>query len=346
MIYDMSMKILHAPLNTASDPKGLVAGLRSLGHDADLATTSVSHLVDDGNIDLSFSSDNSLVRQMKKWNFCRTRLLDYDVVHFHTGHSILDYGNGSFALMDAKKLLKQNVPLFVTFHGCDVRDLQLGGCPNPCADRFCQLGNKKMRLDFFQRFSHNLFVSTPDLLSAIPEATVLPQSVIGIEDFEWAPPNTEGTLTIVHAPSRRAVKGSDEIIAAVNQLISEGNDLRLDLVENVSHKEALEAIKRADIVVDQLHCGWYGVVSVEAAAFGKPVVVRIDEEYVKMSQMSMPPFVNATKETLYDKLKFALSNRSNLPAMGKQGRDFVMMRHSPLTNAKRLLVNYQEALDV
>ena len=54
----------------------------------------------------------------------------------------------------------------------------------------------------------------------------------------------------------------------------------LEVVHGVTHDEAVEHYKRADIVVDQLNAGWYGLFAIEAMALGKPVVTFLHDEAV------------------------------------------------------------------
>ena len=65
------------------------------------------------------------------------------------------------------------------------------------------------------------------------------------------------------------------MIAAV-----EGLDADLELVEGLHHDEAFERYRDADIVVDQLNAGWYGLFAIEAMALGKPVVTFLHDEAV------------------------------------------------------------------
>ena len=57
-------------------------------------------------------------------------------------------------------------------------------------------------------------------------------------------------------------------------------DVDLEIVEGLHHDEARERYARADIVVDQLNAGWYGIFAIEAMALGKPVVTFLHDEAV------------------------------------------------------------------
>ena len=65
------------------------------------------------------------------------------------------------------------------------------------------------------------------------------------------------------------------MIAAV-----EGLDADLEIVEGLHHDEAFERFRNADIVVDQLNAGWYGLFAIECMALGKPVVTFLHDEAV------------------------------------------------------------------
>ncbi|MDR1775076.1 MAG: hypothetical protein LBS17_01230 [Actinomycetes bacterium] len=342
---DKRLRILHAPLNIASDPSTLVNALNRLGQDADLAIIAHNPLVVDGNIDLSFRGDNKLVRQLRKYQFCKNELPKYDVLHYHFGRSILDYGQGVFSLMDFKQAARRNTPLFVTFHGCEVRNLQPGGCPFDCPERACEMMNTTGRTDYIRRTADLCFVTTPDLLPALPNAQLLPQSVDGIQSAPYLPPNAHGTLKILHAPSAPARKGTEHIVSAVNCLKSEGFDLDLCVLTGVSHGVVLSEMRKCDLFIDQLVTPWYGVASVEAASFGKPVMTAIGSEYVKLSGLAAPPFISTFKERITDDLRALIIDRQVLAEIGKRCRDFVRKRHSSEQNARHLLSIYRQAID-
>lgn len=339
------MRILHAPLNVANDGFALVQGLRSLGHQADIATIDQNKYVENGTIDLSFSRKTSAQRQLAKIHFVKEEMPKYDVVHFHAGRSILDYGEGKFSLLDLKQSSKRGQVVAATFHGCEVRDLQEGGCPWPCANPVCRQGEKRARLEAFFKYADLLYVATPDLLPAVPGARLLPQTVLHIEEQEVFTPQAHLPIKIVHAPSARSTKGTDDIEAVIKELQRSGLAIDFRVVNNVSHQQALEAMSEADIVIDHIQIGWYGVVSVEAASMGKPVIVRIDDSLVKVSGLPKPPFVTATKENLAEKIRLLYNEREALPALGQANRKFVLGRHGAQANAQRVARDYEKILE-
>ena len=124
---------------------------------------------------------------------------------------------------------------------------------------------------------------------------------IDVQAIEPAPPTDRARPVILHAPSSRRRKGTEEVIAAC-----EGLDADLVLVEGLHHDEAFERYREADIVVDQLNAGWYGLFAIECMALGKPVVTFLHEEAVERTERELGtrvPIVNATKESLRARLE-------------------------------------------
>ena len=117
---------------------------------------------------------------------------------------------------------------------------------------------------------------------------------------------------MLHAPSSRARKGTEHVVAACSEL-----DVELEIVEGLDHREAFERYRRADVIVDQLNAGWYGVFAIEAMALGKPVVTFLHDEAVRRTEEAFGievPIVSATKETLADVLRPLVASAGRAPA--------------------------------
>ena len=127
-----------------------------------------------------------------------------------------------------------------------------------------------------------------------------------------APPSDRARPVILHAPSSRRRKGTEHVIAAV-----EGLDADLEIVEGLHHDEAFERFRNADIVVDQLNAGWYGLFAIECMALGKPVVTFLHDEAVRRTEEAFGttvPIVSATAETLREQLAPARRRRGRATA--------------------------------
>ena len=173
-----------------------------------------------------------------------------------------------------------------------------------------------------------------------------------VDPRHWQPTSStsrdDEPFTIVHAPSDRVVKGTKYVLKAVQQLQAEGMPLELILIENMAHSEARRAYERADLLIDQLLAGWYGVLAVELMALGKPVICYIREadlSFIPDQMRADLPIINATPTSLYDVLKEWLTvRRHELPERGRRGREYVERWHDPLKIAAELKSVYETIL--
>jgi glycosyltransferase involved in cell wall biosynthesis len=143
---------------------------------------------------------------------------------------------------------------------------------------------------------------------------------------------------VLHAPSSRARKGTEHVVAACAEL-----DVELEIVEGLDHREAFERYRRADVIVDQLNAGWYGVFAIEALALGKPVVTFLHDEAVRLTEeaFGMPvPIVGATKETLVESLRPLVASVEERRRVGAASRAYAEEVHDLERTTDRLLALY------
>ena len=153
------------------------------------------------------------------------------------------------------------------------------------------------------------------------------------------PPTASGPV-VLHAPSSRRRKGTEHVIAACEQL-----PVELEIVEGLHHDEARRRYERADIVVDQLNAGWYGLFAIEAMALGKPVVTFLHDEAVERTEHALGtkvPIVSATAETLTDRLRPLVEDAAERRRVGAASRAYVEQVHDVDRIADRLLSIYAE----
>ena len=145
---------------------------------------------------------------------------------------------------------------------------------------------------------------------------------------------------MVHAPSSRTRKGTEHVVAACAAL-----DVDLEIVEGLDHREAFERYRRADVIVDQLNAGWYGVFAIEAMALGKPVVTFLHDEAVRRTEEAFGlevPIVNASKDTLVEALRPLVVSADERMRVGAASRAYVEEVHDVERMTDRLLALYAE----
>ena len=305
------MRVTHCPVNTAGIPWTNVQALRRRGVDARLVVFNRYRLHPEADIDLE--RDGGLARrQLAQWRAFAGLARETDVFHFYFGLTLVPK-SVQFALL--RLLGKRSVMHFL---GSDIR------------------GKPPAELAWARRAGARV-VGSYDAIRWVPDAHVVPPG-IDVRAIEPAPPSTHERPVVVHAPSSRTRKGTEHVVAACAEL---GVDL--EVVEGLDHREAFERYRRADIVVDQLNAGWYGVFAIEAMALGKPVVTFLHDEAVRRTQEAFGlevPIVSASKETLVERLRPLVESGEERLRVGAAGRAYAEHVHDLERMTDRLLALY------
>lgn len=337
----MSLRILHTPVNVANDAWSMSRAERGFGHESTLAVVQENRYAHTADVDLGFPDYHPLVRplarRLRKTGFALSAPWRYDLIVYEFATSIIDFHRPGLDLLDLRFARHGRATIAAVFHGCDVRAAAgvCAFCPTPC-----DVERVRDRLDIVRSSADLLYVKTPDLLQAVPEASYLPQAVFGLEDVDSIPPRATETLRIVHGPSAPELKGTAHVIEAVRSLQSDGADIDLVLVQNMSHADALRAYRDADLAIDQLLVGWYGVFAVEMMAMAKPVICRIDVDALERSGISDLPIVDADPSTLRLVLADLISDRERLRSIGVRSREWALEHHDAVKLAGRLLADF------
>ncbi len=181
-------------------------------------------------------------------------------------------------------------------------------------------------------------VGSYDAIRWVPEAHVVPVG-LDLSKYEPAPPPDNRPIRVVHAPTSRQKKGTEWIVEACRQL-----PVELDVVENVRHDQAIEHYRQADIVVDQLNAGWYGVFAIESMALGKPVLTFLHDEAVRRTEEAYGvkmPLVPTTKETLAETLAPLVESAEERRRIGQASRTYVERVHDADKVADKLIEIYR-----
>ena len=294
------LRVTLCPVNTAGVPWTNAQALRRRGVDARLVVFERYKLHPEADESLDIPSNSLLLsRQAKQWAALARLLPRTDVFHFHFGLTLVPQSL-QFPILRAAR--KKSVMHYL---GSDIR----GKTPEQLA---------------YGKKADAEIVGSYDAIRWVPEAEVIPPG-IDLARIDPAPPSDRERPLIVHAPSSRRRKGSEHVIAAV-----EGLDADLELVEGLHHDEAFERYRAADIVVDQLNAGWYGLFAIEAMALGKPVVTFLHDEAVQRTEEAFGtrvPIVSATAETLREALRPLVADAARRRELGAASRAYVEQVH-------------------
>jgi hypothetical protein len=140
---------------------------------------------------------------------------------------------------------------------------------------------------------------------------------------------------LVHAPSDRGTKGTQEILAALESLRSEGVAFELRLLEGLSNREVVRQLVEADVVVDQLFAPMYGFLALEGMACGCVVACGSHPECVPLPPDR--PVVPITAKTVYPQLKRLLTDKELRLRLAQASRPFVERYHDHVKVARNML---------
>jgi len=305
------LRVVHCPVNTAGVPWTNVQALRRRGVDATLVVFNRYRLHPEA--DWSLDRRGGLLRrQLTQWRAFLRLLPRTDVFHFYFGLTLVPRSL-QFPLLRA--LGKRSVMHYL---GSDIR------------------GKTPEELAFGKRAGAEV-VGSYDAIRWVPGAEVIPPG-IDVGRIEPSPPSDRARPVILHAPSSRQRKGTEHVLAAC-----EGLDADLLLIEGLRHDEAFERYREADIVVDQLNAGWYGLFAIECMALGKPVVSFLHEEAVRRTEQAFGvsvPIVRASRDDLRARLEPLVASTAERRRLGAASRAYAERVHDVERVADRLLALY------
>ena len=148
---------------------------------------------------------------------------------------------------------------------------------------------------------------------------------------------------LIHSPTAPIAKGTAQILEVVEELKKE---LQFDfkLVQGVSHAEALSLLMNADIFIDQIKLGHYGMASLESMASGKPTVCYIKKYVLENDLAEDMPVVNASIADLKPVLRKLISNPALRNEYGKRSRQYVELFHDVKNAVPMLIEAYKQEI--
>jgi glycosyltransferase involved in cell wall biosynthesis len=307
------LRVVHCPVNIGGIPATNVQALKRKGVDAKLLMFRPPKLRSD-EPDIVLNTPDGLWRRQLVQARALMRLLpETDVFHFYFGLTIVPR-RIQFPILKAAR--KKSIFHFL---GSDIRRKT----PEELA---------------YARVADARIVGSYDAARWMPDAYVVPPG-IDLARYAPTPPSGNGRVLAVHAPSNRRKKGTEAVIAACEQI-----GVELDVVEGVKHDEAVERFARADVIIDQLNAGWYGLFAIESMALAKPVLAFLNEDAVERTERAFGtgvPVVNVTKETLAARLREIVdAGPEERRRIGEASRAYVERVHDPDKIADQLLEIY------
>lgn len=329
-----NMKVFHGLINYGTQAGMLALGLRKEGICAKsfVWEDPSKRMID---VDLSEKlSKVKYVRWLQELSFFLKCLKKYNIFHFYFGISFFPHN------LDLPILKLFGKKIVMEYLGTDV-DLWLGLNGRDWRNRPVNRLKLVKRVQKQAKQVDAQLVCSPHYYQFVDNSIILPLA-IDIEQYQYTPRNNEDEIiTFMHCPTNRLAKKTDYIEAALNRLKEEGYKFNYKRIENVTHSQLKEEYKSADVIIDQLN-HWYGTVSVEAMALGRPVVAGYYNHYLLYDdRFEGIPIIQADVKTIYQVLKDILDKKYDLKRIGEQSRIFVEKVHSLEAVTKQLIGVYE-----
>jgi len=289
------MKVVMAPVNIAGQPIVLVKELRRLGIDVSLVQYTgrgISHKLQyETDRIVQYSGGNRDEVQLKTVE----NLLREGTTTFHFWLRSLFFSGvyEGFTGFDIPIIKSYGRHVVYRFTGEDLRIRSIHMARNP--HNAYQYGyttkidedRQRRYIDFLREHVDQFIVQDPELHEFCPEASIIPR-VIDLDAFPYVGVSATERPLVIHAPTSAMVKGTRFVRDAVAALQSEGLAFDYREISGLAHDEAVQLYRSADIVIDQLHIGWYGVLAIEAMALGKPVIAYVRPDFIEAHEPKIP----------------------------------------------------------
>lgn len=321
------MRIFHAPMETITNQMGLLGkGLSELGHEV------ISYNVNPISTPSQLPIESITSSELKSvFNGTKEK---FDVFHFNYGALPTDEKEDLTYIVNVKKVK------LMSYSGYEIRPEGLAQRHNPyirLLGSFASDESIRQKLELHANYFPACLV--PDFEVAMYAAKyfdrvyVLPFTI----DFAYIHPHFPVKTNmpfIIHEPDH-LYKGTLYIEDALDQLREEGYAFHYESLQGKTVEEAAQLMNQADLVIEQILCGSYGMLAVEAMARGKPVMAYIRED-LKHRYGPDLPIISANPGSVYRVLRSFLGNPDLFKRTGIASRAFAERNHALSVTARQL----------
>ena len=320
-------------------------GQRALGHSA--TSFAIPHPFGyEPGPDITPRSDNKLFRRLDIGKFAASVPFRYEVIHFHGGSFLPP----RMRALDARAYKALGRRIVIQFWGSESRLDSFEASRNPfytLNDPVGEMNKRKMLQHWAEITNGHVIYADNSFDSSLgiffDHVHVVRQCVDTATLSPLFPREDATTPVVVHAPSRPEIKGTDLVRRAVEEIQAEDISFEYIEMQGRTHQDALDALRRADVVVDQVLLGSHGILAAEAMSLGKPVVCYILPELEPTYPPGFP-IINANPSNLTQVLRDLLRNPQRRAAVGRASRTYAERVHDVSVVAEQALSVYDKLL--
>lgn len=355
---DRPLRVLHLPVNIRWIMDATIKGQEELGIETKKFLTS-SRGVDDPSTERFYyaprknqgASKVEYLRQVFRYFKQYWDLLRWaDVVHWQYSHRLWA-NEGLLKNLDFFLIKLLRKPAIVQFHGGDFVDGDLAMIDSPWwheaydpefMSSLTENARKTQKNFAKADFIFALYIS---LLRSVKRENTsrvfILERVRDLTNMKPSPLPLGERITIAHCPSNPSVKGTRYVVAAIESL-QKKYPINFVLIEGKTNEEVLESIRHADIVIDGIISGGYGLLSVEAMALGRAVLARVPERNRAYYPDEMP-VISVSPTSLVEVLEDLINNPQKIRDAAEAGPSYVQQMHSIESLTPEILRAYRLA---
>jgi hypothetical protein len=263
-------------------------------------------------------------------------------VVLESGRSIAVQGPQWFTLAASILLRGVGVRSALLFHGSDIRGPKGNAAArsdSPFREQHADLTGRlelqtaKMRR-WLQWWPFKVFVSTVDLKQELPNAVWVPV----VPAPEWFTPiapisDRVGTPRVLHLPSSPELSNS-QAIETVCTLLHGLGMIEFRMLTGISPSEVRKHVEWADVVIDKIGLGVYGVMAVQVMASGRLLIGDVDQ--IVRDELPDLPLIQSSIRTLEQVIRDLVADRSTWDARAAAGQAFARKYHDGRYSAEVL----------
>lgn len=273
--------------------------------------------------------------------------LRYDIFHYYFDGGLLRNFNGHWLELPLLHLAGKKI-IAIPYGGdarleSQTKKYKYNFCMDCTPDsKTCDEKKIQRNVDYFCQHA-DLVLGCADIVESLPRHDGM--WFYPIDLAEWQPRQSmraSNILKVVHASNHRKYKGTRHLIAAVDELKSEGYPIELILIERMPNSEAKKIYQQADIIADQFIGGAYALFAIEGMALGKPVMCYLRQDlFTFHPEWAECPIVNTNPDNLKQQLTRLITDSRLREELGQRGRDYVRKYHSLESVGKQLDTLYR-----
>jgi len=203
---------------------------------------------------------------------------------------------------------------------------------------------RKKYINLFEKYADKIFYLNPDLSEFLPRKAIFipyslntklyPNQVSQRSEIEF------NSINIGHAPTNRALKGTDKIKSIFENSTLLRKHFNLHIIENINHKDMANELNKCEVFIDQIEIGWYGAAAVEAMLLNKVIFCFIDDKYthcIPPQMLNELPIINCNEKNLeYNLLQYLAFSEEKKEIMRNKTRSFAFKWHEARTTIQEM----------